>query len=58
MCIRDRLSSSFHSYYAKERVIDSDNKILTEARIYLVNATRIVIRNGLKVLGVSAPEQM
>lgn len=52
------LSSSFHSYYAKERVIDSDNKILTEARIYLVNATRIVIRNGLKVLGVSAPEQM
>ena len=52
------LASSFHSYYAKERVIDSDNKILTEARIYLVNATRIVIRNGLKVLGVSAPEQM
>ena len=52
------LASSFHSYYAKERVIDSDNKILTEARIYLVNATRIVIRNGLKILGVSAPEQM
>ena len=52
------LSSSFHSYYAKERVIDSGNKTLTEARIYLVNATRIVIRNGLKVLGVSAPEQM
>ncbi len=52
------LSSSFHSYYAKERVIDSDNKTLTDARIYLVNATRIVIKNGLKVLGVSAPEQM
>ena len=52
------LASSFHSYYAKERVIDLENKILTEARIYLVNATRIVIRNGLKVLGVSAPEQM
>tara|TARA_B100000941_G_scaffold190912_1_gene137626 strand:- start:1188 stop:2819 length:1632 start_codon:yes stop_codon:yes gene_type:complete len=52
------LASSFHSYYAKERVIDSDNEILTEARIYLVNATRIVIRNGLKILGVSAPEQM
>ena len=52
------LSSSFHSYYAKERVIDLENKTLTEARIYLVNAARIVIRNGLKVLGVSAPEQM
>ena len=52
------LSSSFHSYYAKERVIDSENKTLTEARVYLINATRIVIRNGLKVLGVSAPEKM
>ena len=53
------LSSSFHSYYAKERVIDSENKtLLTEARVYLINATRIVIRNGLKVLGVSAPEKM
>tara|TARA_A100001011_G_scaffold391238_1_gene476288 strand:- start:570 stop:2201 length:1632 start_codon:yes stop_codon:yes gene_type:complete len=52
------LSSSFHSYYAKERVIDSENKIITNARIYLVNATRIVIKNGLKILGVSAPEQM
>ena len=52
------LSSSFHSYYAKERVIDLENKTLTEARVYLINATRIVIRNGLKVLGVSAPEKM
>ena len=52
------LSSSFHSYYAKERVIDSENKTLTEARVYLINAARIVIRNGLKVLGVSAPEKM
>ena len=52
------LSSSFHSYYARERVIDLDNKTLTEARIYLVNALRIVIRNGLCILGVSAPEKM
>ena len=52
------LSSSFHSYYARERVIDPDNKTLTEARIYLVNALRIVIRNGLCILGISAPEKM
>ena len=52
------LSSSFHSYYARERVIDLDNKTLTEARIYLVNALRIVIRNGLCILGISAPEKM
>ena len=52
------LSSTFHSYYARERVIDPENKDLTDARIYLVNAIRIVIRNGLNVLGVSAPERM
>ena len=52
------LSSTFHSYYAKERVIDPNNKDLTDARIYLVNAIRIVIRNGLNVLGVSAPDRM
>ena len=52
------LSSSFHSYYARERVIDLDNKTLTEARIYLVNALRIVIRNGLSILGISAPKKM
>ena len=44
------LSSSFHSYYAKERVIGLENTKLTEARIYLINSIRIVIRNGLQVL--------
>ena len=52
------LSSTFHSYYARERVVDPDNKDLTHARIYLVNAIRIVIRNGLSVLGVSSPRKM
>ena len=52
------LSSNFHSYYAKERVIGLENKKLTEARIYLINSIRIVIRNGLQVLGIGAPEKM
>ena len=52
------LSSNFHSYYAKERVIGLENKKLTEARIYLINSIRIVIRNGLQVLGIEAPEKM
>ena len=52
------LSSIFHSYYAKERVVDPDNESLTKARIYLVNSIRIVLRNGLSVLGISAPEKM
>ncbi|MFZ5646409.1 MAG: arginine--tRNA ligase [Bacillota bacterium] len=46
-----------HSYYNAHRVI-SDNTDLTDARLVLVNATRVVIRNGLKLLGLSAPERM
>ena len=52
------LSASFHSYYAKNRVIDLSNENITKARIYLINAIRIVIRNGLSILGVSAPKKM
>ncbi|MEW6276675.1 MAG: DALR anticodon-binding domain-containing protein, partial [Bacillota bacterium] len=39
------------------RVI-SDDAALSSARLTLADATRIVIRNGLRLLGVSAPERM
>tara|TARA_B100001750_G_C15088087_1_gene389302 strand:- start:151 stop:579 length:429 start_codon:yes stop_codon:yes gene_type:complete len=52
------LSSVFHSYYAKVKVIDSDSDETTHARIYLINAIRIVIRNGLNILGISSPDKM
>lgn len=51
------LAGIFHNYYQHHRVI-SDNKELFHARLVLVNATRIVIRNALTVLGLQAPEQM
>ncbi|MBN2645220.1 MAG: arginine--tRNA ligase [Desulfuromonadaceae bacterium] len=51
------LAAQFHSYYNQYRVI-VDDRATTLARLYLVNAIRIVIQNGLRVLGVSAPEQM
>lgn len=55
------LIRDFHSYYtryrASERVV-SDDKIKTQARLGLLNALRQTIRNGLDLLGVSAPEQM
>ncbi|MBT58482.1 MAG: hypothetical protein CL393_02980, partial [Acidiferrobacteraceae bacterium] len=34
-----------------------DNK-LTSARIALINSVKIVLANGFKILGISAPEQM
>jgi len=51
------LAASFHSYYNKHRVL-SDEPAVTKGRLCLVLAIKKVIRNGLKLLGVSAPEKM
>lgn len=51
------LAGIFHAYYNKHRVISDDINI-TYARLLLVKGIRIVLRNVLKLLGVSAPERM
>jgi arginyl-tRNA synthetase len=54
------LASAFHAYYHdrnKHQVV-SDDVRLSAARLYLVSAIRIIIRNGLALMGVSAPERM
>ena len=51
------VSSAFHSYYAAERFL-VDDVGLARARLALLAATRQVLRNGLALLGVSAPEKM
>ncbi len=51
------LAGHFHSYYNKHKVITED-KELTRSRLCLVEALRIVFRNGLTILGLSAPEKM
>jgi arginyl-tRNA synthetase len=54
------LSAAFHAYYHdrnKHKVVSDDAK-LSAARLYLVSAIRIIIRNGLALMGVSAPESM
>jgi arginyl-tRNA synthetase len=51
------LASLFHNYYNQNRVL-TDDKNLTSARLYLVKAVQTVIRNGLTLLGVNAPESM
>ena len=51
------LASAFHGYYNKHKVITED-KALSRARLSLVLAVKKVIRNGLSLLGVSAPERM
>ena len=51
------LAGMFHSYYNKHRVI-SDDKTLTNARLCLCKAVQVVLEEGLKILGVNAPERM
>ncbi len=51
------LAGLFHPYYKEHRVIGADLG-LTHARLALVAAVGLVIRNGLDLLGVSAPEKM
>ena len=52
------LAGLLHSYYYKHRIIQVDDPALTLARLVLMGAVQTVIRNGLSVLGVSAPEAM
>jgi arginyl-tRNA synthetase len=54
--LRD-LASQYHSYYDAERIL-VDDEAVKQARLALVAATAQVLRNGLKVLGVSAPQKM
>lgn len=51
------LAAAFHAYYNKQRVL-SDDPLLSSARLHLVVAVQKVIKNGLTLLGVSAPESM
>ena len=54
--VRD-LAAEFHSYYNAERFLVDDPR-LARARLALAAATGQVIRNGLDVLGIGAPESM
>lgn len=51
------LASMFHSYYKAERIITED-QAQTQARLALVFCVRTVLRNVLRLVGVSAPERM
>ena len=54
--LRD-LATDLHKYYDSHKVIIEDNS-LRNARLNLLTATQHVLKNGLKLLGVSAPEIM
>jgi arginyl-tRNA synthetase len=51
------LAGLFHPYYKSHRVVGND-LVLTNARLALAAGVGLVVRNGLDLLGVSAPEKM
>jgi len=53
----EEVANAFHTWYNAETFI-VDDAALRDARLSLVQATGQVIRNGLQLIGVSAPERM
>ena len=51
------LAGSLHQFYTVCRVISKDSN-LTKSRLALIEAVKITIANGLKILGITAPEAM
>jgi arginyl-tRNA synthetase len=57
----EQLAGTYHRFYDDCRVLpmgDEPATDLTRARLWLVEATRVVLANGLALLGVSAPDRM
>ncbi|MGC9670252.1 arginine--tRNA ligase [Planosporangium sp. 12N6] len=59
--LEETLAPAYHKFYDSCRVLpqgDEEATDLTRARLWLVEAARVVFANGLDLLGVSAPERM
>lgn len=52
------LATLLHRYYNKHRIVDNKNILLSSARIYLFIGVRQVLKTGLSLLGVNAPDKM
>ena len=52
------LAQYFHAFYNECKVIDKNDLEITSQRLALVKITRIVIKNGLELIGVKALDQM
>lgn len=51
------LAKEFHSYYNKHRVI-TDDKNISKARLYVIGALNILLKDAFKNLGIEAPRKM
>ncbi len=51
------VAAAFHKFYVECRIVGEEELVMT-SRLYLALATRQVLKNGFKILGISAPERM
>ncbi len=54
----EELAALFHAWYQKHRIVDAAAPELSRSRLYLADCARVVMANGLKILGITAPEKM
>jgi arginyl-tRNA synthetase len=52
-----RLAQAYHRFYTEHRVL-ADDAAVRAANMKLCDGVRIILKNGLALLGVSAPERM
>lgn len=52
------LATALHKFYTEYKVVDLEKPKLSKARLALLEAIQITLRNGLSILGISAPDQM
>ena len=53
----NEIASNFHKFYNECKVISNDSE-KTKSRLALISATKVVLKNGLSILGISAPKKM
>ena len=54
----EEVATAYHKFYGNHKVINPQNTDLSSARKKLCEATKIILTNGLSILGISAPERM
>ena len=52
------IARSFNSFYGSHKIIDTDNKEISAHRIAIARSAQIIIKNGLWMLGINAPDRM
>ena len=54
----EEVAAAYHKFYGNHKVINPENTDLSSARKKLCEATKIILTNGLSILGISVPERM